>query len=69
VNTNSRIVFNLVAGGQYFILANSFDGDVTGDYQLKVMAAAGAVSARLAGYTKPGKAPWSKIGMRVKGRG
>jgi hypothetical protein len=69
VDTNSRIVFNLVAGSQYFILANSFDPDVTGDYQLKVTAVAGAVSARQAGYTKPGKAPWSKIGMRVKGRG
>jgi 16S rRNA (adenine1518-N6/adenine1519-N6)-dimethyltransferase len=71
-----EVVDRMVAGpgGKIYgrltvMLANSFDPDVTGDYQLKVTAVAGAVSARQAGYTKPGKAPWSKIGMRVKGRG
>lgn len=59
-DTNSRIVFTLVAGVQYFILANSFDPDVTGNYQLTVTAT-GAFIARQAGYTKPGKAPISVL--------
>jgi hypothetical protein len=56
IDTNSRIVFTLLANAQYFILANSFDPNVTGNYQLKVTAAAGAI-ARQSGYAKPGKAP------------
>jgi uncharacterized protein YjdB len=59
-DTNSRIVFTLLAGAQYFILANSFDPNVTGNYQLKVTAT-GAFIARQAGYTKPGKAPISVL--------
>lgn len=55
-NTNSRIVFNLVAGGQYFILANSFDANITGDYQLKVATATPFV-AGAAMSSKSGKAP------------
>ena len=58
VDTNSRITFTLLPGGQYFILANSFDANVFGDYTLKVAAAAPFVSARQAGtFAKPGKAP------------
>lgn len=56
VDTNSRITFNLVAGTQYFILANSFDPNVFGNYTLKVVTA-GAFMAVQDGYTKPGKAP------------
>lgn len=60
VDTNSRITFTLLAGAQYFILANSFDPNVTGSYQLKVTATA-AVAARQVGYTKPGKAPIQEL--------
>lgn len=60
IDTNSRITFTLLAGAQYFILANSFDPNVTGSYQLKVTATA-AVAARQAGYTKPGKAPIQEL--------
>jgi len=56
VDTNSRIVFTLLAGSQYFILANSFDPNITGNYQLKVTGTGGFI-ARQQGYTKPGKAP------------
>lgn len=60
IDTNSRILFTLQAGLQYFILANSFDPDVVGDYQLKVLAT-GPFVARQAVFTKPGKAPVSKL--------
>lgn len=59
-NTNSRINFALVAGRQYFIGANTFDANVTGDYQLKVAAAAPVVAQQL-GRTKPGKASASSL--------
>jgi uncharacterized protein YjdB len=59
-DTNSRITFTLLPGSQYFILANSFDANVTGDYQLKVTAVAfSAAGAPVAG--KPGKAPVSSL--------
>lgn len=57
VDTNSRIVFTLLPGIQYFILANSFDPNVTGDYQLKVTATGAYIARQAGGYTKPGKAP------------
>ena len=56
VNTNSRMTFALQPGAIYFILANSFDPNVFGDYQLTVTAT-GLFSTGQAGYTKPGKAP------------
>ena len=59
-DTNSRIVFNLQPGVQYFILANSFDPNVFGDYQLKVGLATPFV-ARVTGLQKPGKAPLSSL--------
>ena len=59
-NTNSRINFALVAGRQYFIGANTFDANVTGDYQLKVTAAAPVIAQQL-GRTKPGKASASSL--------
>jgi hypothetical protein len=59
-NTNSRITFTLLAGSQYFILANSFDPNVFGDYALKVTAVAGFVAqSPLVG--KPGKASISSL--------
>ncbi|MGH9202601.1 MAG: Ig-like domain-containing protein, partial [Vicinamibacterales bacterium] len=69
VNTNSRITFTLLASRQYFVLANSFDPNVTGDYQLKVLAAAPVIAQQLGG-SKPGKAPVSALvkSLRVPGR-
>lgn len=67
VNTNSRITTTLLAGRQYFILANSFDPNVTGAYQLSVTAAAFAGGgAPTAG--KPGKAPVSSLIKALKAR-
>jgi hypothetical protein len=66
-DANSRITFTLLPGSQYFILANSFDADVTGDYQLKVTAVAfSAAGAPVAG--KPGKAPVSSLIKALKPR-
>jgi uncharacterized protein YjdB len=59
-DTNSRIVFELQPGVEYFILANSFDPNVFGDYQLKVAAVTPFV-ARLTSPAKPGKAPLSSL--------
>jgi uncharacterized protein YjdB len=59
VNTNSRITFTLQPGVQYFVLANSFDANVTGDYQLTVVQASFVAGAAVAG--KPGKAPVSSL--------
>jgi hypothetical protein len=57
-NTNSRITFTLQPNLDYFILANSFDGNVFGNYQLKVTAAtATAVVGGRSVTGKPGKAP------------
>lgn len=65
VNTNSRITFNLQPGAVYFILANSFDPNVTGDYVLKVTAVT-AVVAQQAVHGKPGKAPIAKLLQPIK---
>lgn len=64
-DTNSRIIFTLQPGALYFILANSYDANVTGNYQLKVVAVApfvtgGAVSG------KPGKAPVAELLKALK---
>ena len=53
---NSRITFNLQPGASYFILANSFDPEVTGDYVLKVQAVSAFIAPRTL-RAKPGKAP------------
>lgn len=67
VNTNSRITFTLQPGALYFILANSFDPNVTGDYVLKVTAATSVV-AQQSVNGKPGKAPLSKLLQPIKTR-
>jgi hypothetical protein len=63
-NTNSRITFTLQPNVQYFILANSFDPNITGDYQLKVAAAAFVAGNSVIG--KPGKAPISSLIKALK---
>ena len=55
IDTNSRIVFALQPAAQYFILANSFDPNVFGNYQLKVTATTFIAGSTVVG--KPGKAP------------
>lgn len=64
VNTNSRITFALQPNVQYFILANSFDPNVTGNYQLTVTAAAFVAGNAVIG--KPGKAPISSLIKALK---
>lgn len=58
-NTNSRITFTLQPDIQYFVLANSFDADVTGDYELKVVQTSFVAGAAVRG--KAGKAPASSL--------
>ena len=60
-DTNSRITFSLVGGRQYFVLANTFDPNITGDYQLKVAAAAPVIAQQQIGRSKPGKLSASKL--------
>ena len=62
--TNSRIVFTLQPNAQYFILANSFDENVLGDYQLKVAAVSFVAGRSIVG--KPGKAPISSLLKALK---
>jgi hypothetical protein len=64
VDTNSRITFALQPGLAYFILANSFDPNVFGDYQLKVTAMPFATASSIAG--KPGKAPIKELLKAIK---
>ena len=64
VDTNSRITFALEPNVQYFILANSFDQNITGNYQLKVAAAAFVAGNAVIG--KPGKAPISSLIKALK---
>ena len=59
IDTNSRIAFALQPNAQYFVLANSFDPNITGNYQLKVAAVASAASPSVRG--KPGKAPIASL--------
>ena len=63
-NTNSRIVFTLQPNLQYFILANSFDPNVFGNYQLKVTATAFVAGNAVEG--KRGKAPISSLIKALK---
>jgi hypothetical protein len=64
IDTNSRITFALQPGAQYFILANSFDPNIFGDYQLKVTAVAFVAGSSVVG--KPGKAPISSLIKAIK---
>jgi hypothetical protein len=64
INTNSRITFALQPNVQYFILANSFDANITGNYQLKVATAAFVAGNSVVG--KPGKAPISSLIKALK---
>jgi len=64
VDTNSRVTFALQPNAQYFILANSFDPNVTGNYQLKVTAVPTPAVASVVG--KPGKAPVASLLKGIK---
>lgn len=65
--TNSRIVFTLQGGKDYFILANSFEQPAFGAYQLRVIPAS-AISGRTAGALKPGKPPVRELVRALKPR-
>jgi hypothetical protein len=56
VDTNSQIVYTMAAGTPYFILANSFSPNITGDYQLTVTEVA-SLALKSSATSKPGKAP------------
>jgi len=58
--TNSRIVFTLLAGAEYFILANTFDPFTFGQYELSVMATTPFTARLQSGVIKPGKAPLTR---------
>ena len=64
VDTNSRMTFALQPGAAYFILANAFDANVTGNYQLKVTAVPSPAVASVVG--KPGKAPVKSLLKSIK---
>jgi hypothetical protein len=64
VDTNSRVTFALQPNALYFILANSFDPNITGNYQLKVTAVPTAAGASVLG--KPGKAPIASLLKGIK---
>lgn len=63
-DTNSRITFTLQPNAQYFILANSFDPNIFGNYQLKVTAVSFIAGNSVVG--KPGKAPISSLIKALK---
>ena len=63
-DTNSRITFTLQPNVQYFILANSYDQNITGNYQLKVVTAPIVAASSVIG--KPGKAPISSLLKTLK---
>src|SRR5688572_10959845 len=64
IDTNSRIVFALQPNAQYFILANSFDPNVFGNYQLKVAATTFIAGSSVVGKT--GKAPVASLLKALK---
>lgn len=64
VDTNSRITFTLQPNAIYFILANSFDANVFGNYQLKVTATSFIAGSQVLG--KPGKAPIAQLIKSIK---
>jgi len=65
-DTNSQLLFTLEAGIPYFILANSFASNITGDYQLTVTEVASLATRRGESFTKPGKAPAATLLSRVR---
>lgn len=67
VNTNSRITFALQPGLPYFILANSFDPNVFGNYVLRVQAAPPFVAGSSV-VGKRGKAPVRELLKAIKPR-
>jgi hypothetical protein len=66
-NTDSRIDFDLVAGSDYFILANSFDPNTFGDYTVSVTDLTGAARIMGGSRLKSGKAPLTRS-LRVARR-
>lgn len=58
--TNSRIIYTLAAGGEYYILANSFDPFTFGQYELSVMTTTPFTARLKSGVLKPGKAPLTR---------
>ena len=56
-NTDAQILFTLAAGIEYFILANSFDPDTFGEYELKVVAVAPNLSRLSRGVVKRTRVP------------
>ena len=64
VDTNSRITFTLQPNLSYFILANSYEANTLGDYQLKVTAVSFVAGRSVAG--KPGKAPAASLIKAIK---
>jgi hypothetical protein len=63
-DTNSRILFTLQPNAQYFVLANSFDANVFGPYQLKIAATTFIAGSSVVG--KPGKAPIATLMKALK---
>jgi hypothetical protein len=61
VDTNSRLTFVLQPNARYFILANSFDPNVVGTYQLSVKSVPVALAAGGSVRAKPGKAPIASL--------
>ena len=66
IDTNSRLTFALQPNAQYFVLANSFNPNTTGNYLLKVTSVAATASASARG--KPGKAPISSLLKAIKSK-
>lgn len=64
-NTNSQVLFTLEAGIPYFILANSFEPNITGDYHLSVASAA-SLARKSPVLEKRGKAPISTLLSRLR---
>ena len=64
-DTNSQILFTLEAGVPYFILANSFEPNITGDYHLTVTEAA-SLGRRVESLGKPGKVSPSTFLSRLR---
>ena len=68
VDTNSRMTFTLQPNLEYFILANSFEENIFGNYQLKVATSTATAVAGSAIVGKPGKAPASTLLKALKRR-
>ena len=66
VDTNSRMTFTLQPNLEYFIVANSFEDNIFGNYQLKVATASAVAGSSIVG--KAGKAPASTLLKALKRR-